>query len=179
MTTESASPQETADHNRTVGSDAASPAPRLLSSLRGRRTYLLIYEAYRKATPKADLAQLLDVLIEDTQDAIASLSSQLRYLGVSPLQSGINEGLLAKGVRRRGTLSKMNFLLVGTSHNLEWYAEQAHDEDPSQVQALWQELAAMEQRHQDMIKAFLGGAELAHDRSSEPVHPPEGGASQD
>lgn len=128
---------------------------RLIAGLRARRTYLMILEAYRKASPKADFAELLATLIDDTMDAIASLSSALRHVGRSPLQAGINEKLLQQGVRRRGTASKANFLLVGSARTVAWYREMPAAEDPPEVQVLWKELADTEEAHVQLLKGFL------------------------
>lgn len=133
----------------------------LLSALRARRTYLLIYQEYRKTTPKADFAELLDALIDDTQDTVANLSRILRLMGISPIQAGVNEKLLQQGLARRGMASKLNFLLAGSTRTLEWYEEMPLADDPEEIQALWQDLAAMETRHLASIRELLGAAELA------------------
>lgn len=137
-----------------------SPPPslaiRLLSAVRARRTYLAIYEHYRKAAPKADFAALLDELIDDTKDAIATLSHQVRLLDRNPVSAGINENLLTQGMHRKGTPGKLNFMLVGSTNTLEWYAAQRHQGDSPEVQELWQALQEMEQKHQQHIKEMLG-----------------------
>lgn len=145
------------------GSTAAEPPmlTRLMAALRARRTYLTVYETYRRTTPKADFAALLDALIEDTQESLAEISRAVRLLGRSPVTAGLNEKLLAQAERRKGTLSKLNFLLVGTAQSLEWYAAQQAESDPPEVRALWQRLAETERRHQAQIKALLAQIELA------------------
>lgn len=70
-------PHDTAGHERGL-------SDRLLAATRARRTYLSIYQGYRKATPKADFAALLDRLIEDTQEALTLLSHHVRVAGHSP-----------------------------------------------------------------------------------------------
>lgn len=152
----------------------SSPQPlttRLLAAVRARRTYLAIYQHYRKAAPKADFAGLLDEFVDDTQDAIASLSHQVRLLDRSPLSAGVNENLLTQGMHRKGTPGKLNFMLVGTKNTLEWYAAQRDPDDPPEIQELWQALQAVEQRHQARIKAMLGQLRPTRDQPS-PQDPP-------
>lgn len=146
-------------HNTAAGGSGLPD--RLLAATRARRTYLSIYQAYRKATPKADFAALLDRLVEDTQEALALLSHQVRVLGHSPLSTGVNEGLLKQGMDRKGTLSKLNFLLVGSTQSLDWYARQRSPEDPPEIAELWQALIDQETQHQQQIKDLLASVELA------------------
>jgi rubrerythrin len=141
----------------------------LLAAVRARRSYLAIYQHYRQAAPKADFAALLDDLIDDTQDAIATLSHQVRLLDRSPVSAGVNEYLLTQGMHRRGTPSKLNFMLVGTKNTLEWVAAQRHPDDPPEIQELWQALQEMEQRHQDRVKEMLGQLHPIQDQQS-PEH---------
>jgi N-acetyl-1-D-myo-inositol-2-amino-2-deoxy-alpha-D-glucopyranoside deacetylase len=143
--------------------DAAALAPRLMAALRGRRTYLMIHEGYRRATPQADFALLLDGLMEDGHEAIVELSHHLRHLGRSPMAAGVNDKVLAQGANRKGTASKLNFLLVGATQTLQWLNEQRRSDDPPAMQALWQQLIDAESRHLQQIKAVLGQVELAGD----------------
>lgn len=159
--------------------DAAAVAPRLMAALRGRRTYLLIHEAYRRATPQADFAALLDDLIEDGHEAIAELSRLLRHLGHSPMTAGLNEKLLTQGSSRKGTAHKLNFLLVGATQTLQWLNDQRRSDDPPDVQAVWQRLIDAEARHLQQIKQVLGQVELAAGAAptasqSAPQAPPTG-----
>ena len=137
-----------------------SLAPRLYASLRARRTYLMIYQDYLRQRPKKDVSQLLEGLIEDTQDAIAMLSSQLRRTGHSPLAAGVNESLLQQARRRRGTLSKLNFIVVGSRNTVSWYEGCQKADDPPDAEALWQELIAREADNLQRIKDLLGAIEV-------------------
>lgn len=144
--------------------DLQTPLPlshRLTACLRARHTYLLIYESYAKGRPKEDFRELLVTLIDDTHDSIASISAAMRRLGLRPTAAGINETVLGQGMSRRGTLSKLNFVLVGANRTLEWYASQRSAEDEPEVEALWQELIAREEEHRQMVIAFLDRAQLA------------------
>lgn len=120
----------------------------------------MIYEAYRRQRPKADFAELLEQLIANTRDVIASLSTALRRLDQSPLRAGVNETLLQQGTMRKGTAAKLNFLIVGSARTLDWYAAMPNQDDPAEVRALWEELAQMEAHHLRLMKAFLGEVEL-------------------
>jgi hypothetical protein len=141
--------------------DLVSLAPRLYASLRARRTYLMIYQDYLRQRPKADVAQLLGELSDDTQDTIAMLSSLLRQKGHSPLAAGINETLFQQARRRRGTLSKLNFLMVGSKNTLAWYEDCQRADDPPEVQVFWQELIARETDNLRRVKDLLGAIEVA------------------
>ena len=145
-------------------------AARLVSCLRTRRTYLLIYQEYRKQQPKPEFMALLDALIDETQEAIAAVSTQVRRADRSPLAVGINEKLLTQGAGRKGVLSKLNFMLVGSSRALEWYASQQAANDPAEVQAMWQQLSALESQHLQAIKGLLASLEQPGSRPE----PPEG-----
>lgn len=161
-------------------SEVSSMVPlyvRLLAALRARRTYLLLYESYRKARPKEDFKELLDVMIEDSHDSIASISSLLRRLDQSPLAAGTNENVLQQGMSRKGTASKLNFLLVGTQRSLDWYPNQQTAEDPTEAQALWQSLIERETEHQRQIKRMLGIVETTP-RTAGPVSPDDSLAAQ-
>ena len=143
--------------------DAASAAAgdRLLTALRSRRTYLLIYQDFLKSSPKPDFAELLTALIAHTQEAIALLSSALRRIDRSPLHAGINEKLLGQGGSRKGAPGKLNFIILGAARNLEWYAQQLAHNDPPAIQAIWQELIAVERADQQSAKELLGQIEQA------------------
>lgn len=145
-------------------------AARLVSCLRTRRTYLLIYQEYRKQRPKPEFMALLDTLIDETQEAIAALSTQVRRADRSPLAVGVNEKLLAQGAGRKGVLSKLNFMLVGSTRALEWYAsQQAAADDPPEVQAMWQQLIALESQHLQTIKSLLASLEQPAGESEPPA----------
>lgn len=156
-----ASAQQNNEMPPLTAADAAALAPRLMAALRGRRTYLMIHEGYRRATPQADFAVLLDGLMEDGHEAIAELSYHLRHLDRSPMAAGVNETLLTQGTSRKGTASKLNFLLVGATQTLQWLNDQRRVDDPPAMQALWQYLIDAETRHQQQIKEVLGQVELA------------------
>ena len=138
-----------------------SLTPKLYASLRARRTYLVVFQDYLRQRPKEDVAQLLEGLAEDAKDTIALLSSWLRRTGRSPLTAGINGSLLQQARRRKGTLSKLNFILVGSKNTVSWYKECQEADDPPDVQALWRELIARETDNLQRIKDLLGAIEVS------------------
>lgn len=143
--------------------DAASQAAadQLLAALRSRRTYLLIYQDYLKRSPKPDFAALLHTLVEHAQDAIAILSGALRRIDRSPMRAGINEKLLAQGTGRRVAAGKLNFIIVGSARNLEWYGQQLAQDSPPAIQAVWQALIDLETQDQQAAKGLLAAVEQA------------------
>ena len=148
--------------------DAASAAAgeRLLATLRSRRTYLLIYQDYLKRSPKAEFAALLATLIEHAQEAIALLSVALRRIDFNPKRAGVNEKLLAQGVGRRVAAGKLNFIIVGSARNLDWYARQLEQNDPPAIQAVWQALIELESQDQQLARQLLADIEQATSQTS-------------
>lgn len=149
---------ETTDQAPAISAQLTS---RLIAALRMARTYLQVYRQYRQRAAKPDLAALLDQLIEDTQEVVADLSRLIRLAGASPLAAGVNEKVVRQAMVRKGTVSKLNFLLVGCARTEEWLKSQELPDSPADVQALWQELIAMTARHTRTIKRFLAQIELA------------------
>ena len=146
---------------------AADLAARLMAGLRARHGYLTIYQHYLRQRPKAEFVALLQTLVDDTQEATAALSSALRRLDHSPLQAGTHEKLLAQGMGRRGTVSKLNFMIVGMEKSLQWYASQLAQGDPPDIHAIWQELSATESQHLKLTKTLLSETERSANPDSE------------
>lgn len=157
---------DAADAETPVDAASAAAGDRLLAALRGRRTYLLIYQDFLKSSPKPDFAELLTTLINHTQEAIALLSGALRRIDRSPLRAGVNEKLLGQGGGRKGALGKLNFIIVGAAKNLDWYAQQLAQDDPPAIRAIWQELIAVEQEDQKAAKEMLALIEQASGQTS-------------
>lgn len=150
---------ETANQPAGAPVDTASLAARLMAGLRARRAYLTIYQQYLRYRPKPEFVALLEVLVDDTQEAVALLSSALRRLDRSPLQAGAHEKLLDQGMGRRGAVSRLNFMIVGMDKSLQWYASQLAEDDSPEIRAIWQELEATERRHLAMTKGLLAEME--------------------
>lgn len=141
------------------GKAADALASRLLDAVRSNRTHLLLYQEYRKRSRKEDMIALLDELIDGSQEAIAMISPILRRLDRSPMRAGINENTLAQGASRKGTPSRLNFMLVGQARMIEWTAEQLRRADPQEITVLWQQLADIADRHLRATKALLATVE--------------------
>jgi N-acetyl-1-D-myo-inositol-2-amino-2-deoxy-alpha-D-glucopyranoside deacetylase len=138
-----------------VDEASAAAGERLLAALRSRHTYLMIYQDYLKRSPKPDFAELLATLIEHTHEAIALLSRALRRVDQNPKRAGINEKLLKQGVGRRVAAGKLNFIIVGSARNLDWYAQQLAQDDPPAIKAVWQALIEIETQDQQLAKHLL------------------------
>ena len=139
--------------------DSGDLSARLMAALRARRGYLTIYQHYLRHRPKPEFVELLQTLVDDTQDATAQLSSALRRLDRSPLQAGAHEKLLGQGLSRHGMLSKLNFMIVGMEKSLQWYASQLTQGDPPEVNAIWEALSEAEKRHLKLTKTLLAAME--------------------
>ena len=158
----------------TDGQAASAPvdldglAARLMAGLRARRAYLTIYQQYLRYRPKPEFVALLEILVDDAQEAAALLSSALRRLDRSPLQAGAHEKLLDQGMGRRGAVSRLNFMIVGMDKSLQWYASQLAEDDPPEIRSIWLELEAAEHRHLAMTKGLLTEMERPGAADSEP-----------
>ena len=141
------------------GKAADALASRLLDALRSNSTHVLLYQEYRKRSRKEDVIALLDVLIDGSQEAIALISPILRRLDRSPMRAGINENTLAQGSSRKGTASRLNFMLVAQERMVEWTAEQLRRDDPPEIKILWKQLADIADRHQQATKVMVAIAE--------------------
>ena len=86
----------------------------------------------------------LALAIEDTQEAIARVSSRLRQLGEAPgrLLDDANEKLIRQARTRRGLADKLKFVQNGLQFQLEWYEAQVKDvADDADTQAILVALA--------------------------------------
>lgn len=86
----------------------------------------------------------LALAIEDTQEAIARVSSRLRQLGEAPgrLLDDANEKLIRQARTRRGLADKLKFVQNGLQFQLEWYEARVKDvADDADTQAILVALA--------------------------------------
>ena len=141
------------------GKAADALAMRLLDAVRSNSTHVLLYQEYRKRSRQEDVIALLDMLIDGSQEAISLVSPMLRRLNRSPMRAGINENTLAQGSSRRGTASRLNFVLVAQERMVEWTAEQVRRNDPPEIKILWQQLADIADRHLQATKVMVAMAE--------------------
>jgi hypothetical protein len=134
-------------------------AARLADALRHQQAYLAIYRHYRDARPREDFAALLAVLCDDAQEASEGLARALRHAGESPLAVEPPPRLLEQGLRRRGTLSRLQFILVGMQNNIAYYQAQLAYPDEDDVRGLWAELLATAQQRLTQIKGLIRALE--------------------
>ncbi|MCC7355963.1 MAG: hypothetical protein IT330_19660 [Anaerolineae bacterium] len=132
---------------------------RLSDALRHQKANLAIYQHYRDAHPRDDFAALLDSLCQDAQEAIEGLASALRRAGQSPLAIEAAPRLVEQGFERRGTMSRLQFVLVGTQNNIAYYRTQLAGTDEPEAQALWAELLAVSEKQLSVVKALLQSLE--------------------
>jgi hypothetical protein len=86
----------------------------------------------------------LALAIEDTQEAIARVSSRLRQLGEAPgrVLDEANEKLVRQARARRGLADKLKFVQNGLQFQLEWYEARVKDVvDDADTQAILVALA--------------------------------------
>lgn len=86
----------------------------------------------------------LALAIEDTQEAIARVSSRLRQLGEAPgrILDEANEKLVRQARTRRGLADKLKFVQNGLQFQLEWYEARVKDvADDADTQAILVALA--------------------------------------
>lgn len=132
---------------------------RLADALRHQQAYLAIYRHYRESQPREDFAALLDALCDDAQEASEGLAGALRRAGESPLTVEPPPRLLEQGFGRRGTLSKLHFILVGMQNNIAYYQAQLAHPDEEDVHSLWAELLATAQKRLPQVKGLIRSLE--------------------
>lgn len=88
---------------------------------------LVVLREYQQTTDDAYVKSALALLIEDTHEAIARVSSRLRRLGVvtAPLSDEATETAAEKLLRQargqRSTAAKILFVWHGLKHQMAWY----------------------------------------------------------
>jgi hypothetical protein len=107
----------------------------------GRLAYL---KEYSQNIDDNHIRLVLAQAIEDTQEAIARVSSRLRQLGQAPARvlDEADEKLLRQSRARRGVADKLQFVRQGLKFQLEWYEGRVRDlaDDPD-TQAIFVALA--------------------------------------
>jgi hypothetical protein len=122
----------------------------LTEHLKAHLGRLEMLREYRKNIDDPYVKSALSFTIEDTQEAIAHISSRLRQVGtVSPFQvSGETpEKLLFQSRSRKALGDKIKFVYSGLSHQVEWYnsriPELRHDPDSQAVLVALREQAKL------------------------------------
>lgn len=85
---------------------------------------LIMLREYHRNTDDPYFKSALSFTIDDTQEAIARVSSRLRQLGaLSPtkISEEATEKLLWQSRHRRSLADKMRFVVHGLMHQQEWY----------------------------------------------------------
>ena len=139
--------------------DENTPSPelieRLSDAMRHQKANLVIYQHYRDAHPREDFATLLDSLIHDAQEGIEALARALRRAGQSPIVVEAAPRLVEQGFDRRGTLSRLQFILVGVENNIIFYRTQIARADEPEMNSLWADLLAVSEQQLLIVKALL------------------------
>jgi len=134
---------------------AGAQAERLDDALRHQRAYLLIYERYMESQIHPEFRNLLENLHKSTQESIEGLSSILRRMGGSPLQTALPERLLMQGLDRGGAEGRLQFIVVGLQNTIQYVQSQLERNDPEPVRALWDELLQDQRQHLESTRALL------------------------
>ena len=97
----------------------------LSQCLKAHLERLIMLREYRKNIDDPYVTSALSFTIEDTQEAIARVSSRLRQLGqVTPIKVSeeATEKLLKQSRSRRALGDKIRFVYNGLTHQQEWYS---------------------------------------------------------
>lgn len=104
----------------------------------------MVLEEYKKHVDDPYVKSTLSFLIEDTQEAIARVSSRLRQLGAptGQMQESVEHKRLYQARSRRYLEEKIKFIWQGLKHQLQWYhAEMKGLRNDADSQALFVALA--------------------------------------
>lgn len=101
----------------------------LTQHLKAQLERLAVLQEYHSAIDDAYVTVALAFMIEDTQEAIARVSSRLRRLGQAPGQAPDQAGdkLLRQARSRRSLPDKLKFIRHGLKHQLQWYETHLKD----------------------------------------------------
>ena len=106
---------------------------------------LVMLREYQRNIKDPYVTSALSFVIEDTQEAIARVSSRLRQLGAvttGQISEETTEKLLRQSRSRRALEDKIIFVWRGLRHQLEWYdAQIKHLMDDADTQAIFVALA--------------------------------------
>jgi hypothetical protein len=112
----------------------------LTEHLKAHLGRLVMLREYHQNVDDPYVKSALNFAIEDTQEAIAHVSSRLRQVGsVSPTQisNETSEKLLHQSRSRKTLKDKIKFVHSGLSHQVAWYnsriPELKHDSDTQAV----------------------------------------------
>jgi len=134
-------------------------AVRLTRNLRYKLTYVKVFETYLESASSPEVAELLLMLIQSQQAAIAALASYLRRLEVSPKDLELNDKLLSQAASRTDLKAQLRFVYDGLERAADWYLMQLVDKqmtgDP-ELRRLLIELGEMEAARLWRTEAVMG-----------------------
>lgn len=104
---------------------------RLTRNLRYKLTYVHIFETYLEGESSPELVDLLNVLIEAQQTAIAPLSRYLRHLDVNIQDLELDQKLLGHALDRKNVKARLQFIYDGMKRAVSWYKMQLLDRQMS------------------------------------------------
>jgi hypothetical protein len=105
---------------------------------------LAYLKEYRQNIDDSHIRLALAQAIEDTQEAIARVSSRLRQLGQAPGRAleETDEKLLRQSRARRGVVDKLQFVRQGLEFQVAWYETRVEElADAPDTQAIFVALA--------------------------------------
>lgn len=88
---------------------------------------LIVLKEYQQNITDPYVKSALSFTIEDTQEAIARVSSRLRHIGavrVSQISEEVTAKLLRQSRSRRTVGDQVIFIYKGLTHQLQWYENQ-------------------------------------------------------
>lgn len=100
---------------------------RLTRNLRYKLSYVKIFETYLEKVADAEVAALLEALIEAQQSSIAPLSRYLRQHDVSTQGLALDQRLLDHALGREGVSAQLRFIYEGLKRAVAWYKTQLMD----------------------------------------------------
>jgi len=121
-----------------------SSASILIKHNKAQLERLAYLQEYRQNIDDRYVTPTLSLLIEDTQEALARVSSRLRQLGQAPgqLLEQTDTKLLNQSRARRHLGDQLKFVRQGLSFQLDWYKNQIkHLQDDLETQAVLVALA--------------------------------------
>jgi hypothetical protein len=112
----------------------------LKKHLQHQLEWLEIAEEYKRKIDDPYVKSALTFVIEDTQEAIARVSSRLRQLGLSTgeMKEEVEYKRLYQARSRRYLADQLKFIWQGLKHQLQWYTNEVKSlQGDSDSQALF------------------------------------------
>ena len=130
---------------------------------------LVMLREYHRNIEDPYVTSALSFVIEDTQEAIARVSSRLRQLGAvttGQISEETTEKLLRQSRSRRALADKLIFVWRGLRHQLEWYDTQIKNlvDDPD-TQAIFVALAEQARVRLERWENLMDEMKVSPDKS--------------